>query len=65
MRPELPIDATFWRSGPPAPGDPAPGPGTMRPDALLVELGPAPEIAGGLRTDERLAVLYAAFSAQR
>ncbi len=65
MRPELPIDAGFWRAGPADPGEPAPGPGTTRPDALLVELGPTPEIAGGTRTDERLAVLYATFSAER
>jgi hypothetical protein len=58
MRAELPYDETFWRSGADAPGDPVPGPGSVRPDALLVELGAAPTIAGGAETDERLADTY-------
>jgi len=58
MRTELPYDETFWRSGADAPGEPVPGPGSVRRDMLLVELGPAPAIAGGHETDERLAEIY-------
>lgn len=56
--PDLPDDRRFWRAGPRWHGPASAAPGRSRPDALLLELGSPPAIAGGDIAAERLRELY-------